>query len=100
MKTKLTKQERDLLLPNVAHVLITGEAWESKTLHFPAGAIIDAVLTLNGMAKDTSDGESNEGFSTNGRQWDWWQKFVHEGKKYTLSGSGYHGGHSFHVADE
>ncbi|HEY4417590.1 MAG TPA: hypothetical protein VGO57_18005 [Verrucomicrobiae bacterium] len=103
MKTKLTKKELDFLLPNIARVLITGDEWTDKTLHHPAGAIIAAVESLNGMEKDASKDEetgSNAGFSTNGWQWDWWQQFTHDGKRYTLSGSGFYGGHSFSVSEE
>lgn len=101
MKTKLSKSELDYLLPNISRVLITGDPWEDKTLHHPAGAIITAVASLNGVKKaDSNGGENSEGFDMNGWQWDWWQQFTHEGKRYTLCGSGYHGGHAFHIADE
>lgn len=99
MKTKLTKTEIDELLPAIKRVLQTGEAWESEILHYPAGAIIAAVLSIKGMTKKTTD-DNDEGFETNGWQYDWWQHFAYNGKKYTLSGSGYCGGHSFYIADE
>jgi hypothetical protein len=40
-----------------------------------------------------------DGFSTNGWEWDWWQEFEHDGKRYTLSGSGFLGGHEFGLSD-
>lgn len=101
MKQKLTKEEIADLLPHIEAVLKTGKAWEAKSLHHPAGAIIAAVLTIKGMAKDDSvETRGSEGFDTNGWQYDWWQHFTHDGKKYTLSGSGYYGGHGFHLSDE
>ena len=99
MKTKLTPAEKSDLLPKVMAVLETGEPWEDKGIHHPAGAIIDALLTIKGMArKETQDG-NGEGFTTNGWQYDWWQHFSYLGRGYTLSGSGYYGGHSFKLSD-
>jgi hypothetical protein len=98
MKTKLTQSELESFLPNIRFVLERGEGWSDEKLHHPAGAIIDAVLTIKGMAKNIT-GEGRKGFDTNGWQWDWWQQFTYEGKDYTLSGSGYYGGHSFHLSD-
>lgn len=100
IKIKLTKSETDDLLPQIKKVLQTGKPWKGEKLHHPAQAIIFAVLTIDGMEKDESEEDSNEGFTTNGWQYDWWQAFTHGGKKYTLSGSGYYGGHSFGPADE
>ena len=105
MKLKLTDDEQAVLLPHIQEVLNTGRPWEDKHLHHPAGAIIDAVLSLDGVKRKELDendetGENDEGFSTNGWQWDWWQHFTYRGKSYTLSGSGYHGGHAFHLSDE
>jgi hypothetical protein len=99
MKLELNQEELAALLSNINRVLETGVPWEDKTLHHPAGAIIDAVLTIKGTEKKKTDEGNGEGFETNGWQWDWWQQFQHGGKDYTLSGSGYYGGHSFHVAD-
>lgn len=99
MKTKLTESELQTLLPHINRVLTTGEPWEDKLMHHPAGAIIDAVLTINGAAKKETEEGNGEGFDTNGWQYDWWQSFTHGGKEYTLSGSGYYGGHAFHVSD-
>lgn len=94
MKKQLTKSESRSLLPNIQRVLDTGQSWESDDLHYPAGAIIDAVLSINGVSK--KEGES---FDTNGWQYDWWQHFIFKGEEYTLSGSGYYGGHGFYVSD-
>ena len=101
MKTELTAVEKKELIPNIEKVLKTGKDWDSLKLHHPAGAIIDAVLEIKGMKKGESDEYSggSEGFDCNGWAWDWWQQFEYKGKQYTLSGSGYHGGHSFTVAD-
>ena len=98
MKTKLTKSESAALLPHIKRVLETGDPWEDENLHHPAGAIIKAVVSIKGMAKKTTE-ENSEGFDTNGWQYDWWQHFTHGGNEYTLSGSGYYGGHAFHVSD-
>lgn len=101
MKTKLTKPEKAELLPKLRAVLDTGKAWEDATMHHPAGAIIAAVLELQGIEKAKSeDGErGSDGFDSNGWQWDWWQRFNHNGKTYVLSGSGHYGGHSFGPED-
>lgn len=103
MKTQLTKAELDLLLPKIIQVLKTGKGWEAKEMHHPACAIIAAVESIDGVVKETGDDEKDDsrgGFATNGWQWDWWQKFSYKGKKYTLCGSGFYGGHAFHIADE
>lgn len=99
MKTELTQSEKDSLLPNIRAVLKTGKSWEDKDLHHPAGAIIDSILEISGMAKKETDEGNGEGFDTNGWQWDWWQHFTHDGKEYTLSGSGYYGGHAFNISN-
>ncbi len=99
MKDKLTIPELEALLPKIQRVLDTGKPWEDKTLHHPAGAITTAMLGIKGMARCDSDAESNEGFTANGWQYDWWQEFTYNGKRYTLSGSGYYGGHAFNVSD-
>jgi len=98
VKTKLTSTEIAQILPDTLAVL-SGEkkGWERATLHHPAGAIIDAILEIKGVAKFKD--EESEGFDTNGWQWDWWQEFVYQGKRYTLSGSGHYGGHSFSISD-
>jgi hypothetical protein len=87
-------------LPNIRGGLQSSKGWEDKNLHHPAGAIIDAVLSIPGVKKDSSDENKSDGFDQNGWQWDWWQDFTHQGKRYTLSGSGFYGGHSFNLADE
>lgn len=101
MKTKLTDAEKAALLPHIKAVLETGQAWEDKSLHHPVEAIVSAILEIEGVArKEIEDGRYGiEGFDTNGWQWDWWQEFSHAGKRYTLSGSGYYGGHAFHLSD-
>jgi len=102
MKLKLTPVETEALLPHIKTVLDTGERWEDQYLHHPVEAIVAAVLTIPGMERKERDEPQYGivGFDTNGWQWDWWQDFTHEGKKYTLGGSGYYGGHSFGLADE
>lgn len=102
MKTKLTETESAALLPKIKRVLETGEAWEDEQLHHPVEAIVDAILTIPGMARKDLGEDARygiEGFDTNGWQWDWWQHFTCQGKEYTLSGSGYYGGHTFHLSD-
>lgn len=101
MKTQLTPSESEALLPHIRRVLETGEPWRDDQLHHPVEAIVEAVLTIPGMArKEIPDGRYGiEGFDTNGWQWDWWQHFSYGGKEYTLSGSAYYGGHGFHLSD-
>jgi len=101
MKTILTKSEHSFITTLVEKTIKSGKRWESDDMHHPAGAIIDAVLSIKGMEKQQDPDSSNgEGFETNGWSYDWWQKFVYKGKYYTLSGSGYYGGHSFGLSDE
>lgn len=102
MKLKLTKSEKADLLPQIEKVIATGGAWENENLHYPVEAIVKAILGIKGMKRiKVEDAQYGiKGFATNGWQWDWWQDFVHAGKRYTLSGSGYYGGHAFHLADE
>lgn len=102
MKTKLTQDEKDVLLPHIKGVLNGDDKrWEDKNLHHPAGAIIDAITKIKGVEKKESEDDcGQDGFDTNGWQYDWWQRFSYKGKDYTLSGSGYYGGHSFGPSDE
>lgn len=93
MKTKLTKPELVSLLPQIKRVLDTGKPWEDEHLHHPVEAIVNAILSIPGIE------EKEDGFETNGWQWDWWHRFKYKGKEYTLSGSGYYGGHAFHETD-
>jgi len=100
MKLQLTKEEKKLVVEAVEDVIHKGDAWEDENLHLPAVAIIDAVLSIKGMKKGPDTDDAREGFVTNGWEWDWWQTFIFAGKSYTLSGSGFYGGHSFHLSDE
>lgn len=93
MRTELTESEKGLILPKIREVLKTGKRWTDEAAHCPTGAIIKAVSAIEGVREE-------ERFETNGWEWDWWQTFSHEGRNYTLSGSGYYGGHSFGLADE
>lgn len=99
MKTKLSESEKADLVKNIQTVIDTDAPWENKSLHHPAGAIIDAVLSIPGMAKKETETGNGEGFESNGWAWDWWQKLTHNGKEYTLRGSGYYGGHGFNLSD-
>lgn len=101
MKLKLTTEEKVALLPKIQAVINTGKPWEDKQLHYPVEAIVQAILSIQGMKRKELDDPRYgiKGFDTNGWQWDWWQKFAHNGKEYTLSGSGYYGGHAFHLSD-
>lgn len=93
VKLTLTEEEKKVVQHGVRRVLANGGQWHAPKLHHPSLAIIAAVAEIDGMI-DTEDTQ------TNGRQWDWWHDFKFNGTRYTLSGSGAHGGHSFHVADE
>lgn len=96
---KLTQQQKENLIPQIKRVLETGEEWEDDQIHFPAKAIIDALESIEGLKRDNSDEDTNDGFSFNGWAYDWWQAYTYKGKMYTLTGSGYYGGHSFCLAD-
>jgi len=83
----------------IRETIATGAAWSDQGAHFPADHLITAILAIDGMKKDDSDEDSSDGFTTNGWDWDWWQAFEREGQFYTLSGSGYYGGHRFEIAE-
>lgn len=102
MKTKLTPEEKSELIPHIQSVLNGGERWEAEEMHHPVEAITAAILEIDGVERTPlEDGQYGiDGFATNGWQWDWWQDFKHDGKRYVLSGSGYYGGHAFGLADE
>lgn len=102
MKLQLTEDEKAEVIPQIRKVLETGEPWEAESMHHPVEAIVGAILEMPGVERQPlEDGRYGiEGFETNGWQWDWWQDFKHEGKRYTLAGSGYYGGHAFHLSDE
>ena len=91
---RLTREEKNKFIENIKSVLETGEPWEDDNLHYPADEAIRAILKIPGVKKVEDDG-----FVTNGWEWDWWQKFTYKGQCYTLSGSGYYGGHSFEKED-
>ena len=102
MKLILTEEEKETVLPHIRRTLMSGETWEGPSMHFPAQAIIDAILEIEGMERDTSkeeDDDYRDGFSTNGWQWDWWQRFTYKGVNFVLEGSGYYGGHRFYNED-
>ena len=86
MKRELTKEEKDYLIQNIMSVLETGEEWEDEIFHQPVGAIIQALEEIDGVEVD------EDGFDTNGWQWDWWQRFNYNGKVFALFGSGWNGG--------
>lgn len=103
MKKELTKTETLALATIFRGVIKTGNNWEYCDLHYPVEAIVNALLSIEGVERPPESDEDQygePGFSTNGWQWDWRQKVMHQGKSYTLSGSGYYGGHKFHLSDE
>lgn len=93
MDFKIPKEQKEKLVASIQNVLDTGEPWEDEQTHFPAESIIRAVSNIPGVRK------KDTGLDTNGWQWDWWQEFTYKGKDYTLSGSGYYGGHAFELSD-
>ena len=92
MKLELTPAEKDVVISAVKQVLEGGDDWDAPNFHYPAGALIKAVLEIDGVESVDRD--------SNGWQWDWWNYFTYEGKRFTLSGSGYYGGHAFYLSDE
>lgn len=100
--SKLTKEQKDIILPHIMSVLDNGVSWEDQSLHFPVDDLVGAILEIEGVTRSVlSDPEYGiDGFETNGWQWDWWQTFEFQGAKYTLRGSGYYGGHSFYLKDD
>ncbi len=101
MKLNLTSQEATEIDLAVREVFTTGHRWEAPLLHHPAGALIKTIAKIRGVTKVEQDSDNGpDGFSTNGWEWDWWQRFGYKGKNYILSGSGHLGGHSFGLEDE
>lgn len=101
MKLKLTDAEKKEAHSTVAAVFAGGERWETDEIHHPAGAFIEAIEEIPGVTKVENENDTGrDGFSTNGWEYDWWQRFGYQGKNYILSGSGYYGGHSFGLEDE
>ncbi len=101
MENKLTGVTADLFIHHIQRVLETGEKWEDGDLHYPVEKIVNTMLSIPGMKRSEEEGDyAIEGFSTNGWQWDWWQYFKYNGKKYILSGGGYFGGHAFELESE
>ena len=98
MKKTLSPSEIAELLPMIKKVLETGAPWKNKVVHRPAYLIVDAILSIPGMAKKETEEGDREGFDTN--EWPpvWWKQFTYAGKDYILSGSGYFGAHSFYVS--
>lgn len=91
---KISKENQQLIHEAISKVLETGEGWEDESLHFPVGELVDVVSHL-GLIKD------EDGFDTNGWQWDWWQRFTDKkGQLWILAGSGYYGGVSFAKEEE
>ena len=101
MKLHLTDAEKAQILPQIQAVLDGGPDWDAPDLHQPVEAIVEAILSIPGVERQPLEDPEYGivGFSTNGWQWDWWQEFKHNGKRFTLAGSGYYGGLNFHVSD-
>ncbi len=99
---KLNKEDIDLIQIGVMGTLNTGITAKFPDKHYPVELIVDAVLEITNMERrELEDGQYGiVGFATNGWQWDWWQSFKCGDKNYTLSGSGYYGGHTFSLDDE
>jgi len=79
-----------------ASVVFFGEAKELDLAseHYPAGALISAIKEIDGVS------EVDDGWTCNGWEWDWWREFDCKGVRYTLSGSGYYGGHKLYVSGD
>ena len=102
MPTKLRASERAEILSHILPVLETGVPWKDPNLHLPVQTIVEAVLSIKGVERVEAPyvRYGITGFDTNGWQWDWWQHFGYQGRRYVLCGHGYYGGHSFHSSDE
>lgn len=101
MKLHLTATETEAVQAAIKNALATGTDWEAPELHHPSEAIIEAVAALGLHKLEGDDDTGPDGFSTNGWQWDWWQRFQWtDGSVWTLSGSGAYGGHEFNRQQE
>jgi hypothetical protein len=101
MSERLSPDQEAQILPHINNVLKHGGEWEDEDLHFPVGPLIDSILSIKGVAlTDNSESQNGRGFNSNGWSWDWWQDFTYKGQHYTLSGSGWYGGHHFGLQDE
>lgn len=94
---KISQLDLQRLKSAVGQVLAgKSEEWKNRDLHLPVEPAVATVLLFEGVAKDDTIEDANEGFMTNGWQYDWWQHFTFEGRKFVLCGHGYYGGLSFH----
>lgn len=66
--------------------------WVAKNEYYPLMALDAAILEIDGVTLIDRD--------TNGWQWDYWQYYEFNGKTFTLSGSGYYGGHAFREKEQ
>lgn len=100
----MTEQEKSphregierLVMPHIRDVVSLEhptDKWEDRSLHFPVDALFDA-LKEDGFEMDLAD------MRDNGWQWDWWLDVEKDGHRYTLSGSGFNGGLSFHSCED
>lgn len=69
----------------------TSEEYKNSLL---CGSLVNPILL------DLNCEESGEPLDTNGWQMDWWQDYIYQDTNYTLSGSGWYGGISFHKSDK
>lgn len=93
MIQELDEYEADVIRQEIQAV-IDGKAreWRADDKHYPGGALTEAVLKIDGMEKRE--------VRVNGWAFDWWMDMECDGQLYTLSGSGWHGGHLFHRKEE
>ena len=93
MIRELTKNQKRHVREKVKEVISGAtETWDAPNEHYPLMALNAAILEIAGVEEVDRD--------TNGWAWDYWQYYSFEGKQFTLSGSGYHGGHTFYEREQ
>ena len=95
MKTSLTEAEKAELIPHILKVLETRVPWEDGKMHHPGKAIINAILEIPGV--ELPPLELDRDRIKDQIRWSWWHDFNYKGRKYTLLGSCYYGGHCFQL---
>ena len=101
MKRKLTAEEKQWLHEAISEVMATGTPLKDEARHLPVMALVAACEEMGLTKHEFESDDGRDGFSSNGWQWDWWQRFKsQDGRLWCLSGSGYYGGICFDFADE
>ena len=89
---KLTQEQINSIIPHIKNVLQNGGEWSDYNLHLPVGPLIKEVAKIKGL-------KTAARIEPNGWSYDWCLECFYKNNIYTLTGSGYDGGHSFIEGD-